>query len=65
MTRDVTLTSGLVGLYMAIVLDMLIYYGTKHFENAAPASSVGLTAFGLMPPLRPPCSCSPLGSSGS
>ena len=48
-----------------IVLDMLIYYGTKHFENAAPASSVGLTAFGLMPPLRPPCSCLPFGSSGS
>jgi len=48
MTRGVTLTSGLVGLYMAIVLDVLIYYGTQHFENAATASSVGLTAFGLM-----------------
>jgi Ca2+-transporting ATPase len=48
MTRGVTLTSVLVGLYMAIVLDVLIYYGTKHFETAATASSVGLTAFGLM-----------------
>jgi P-type Ca2+ transporter type 2C len=47
MTRGVMLTSGLVGLYIAICSVVLIYYGTKHFDPAT-ASSIGLTAFGLM-----------------
>jgi Ca2+-transporting ATPase len=48
MTDGVKITCGLVGLYMAIVLDALIYYGTKHYDSAAVGSSIGLTAFGLM-----------------
>ena len=36
MTRGVMLTSGLVGLYMAIVLDVLIAFGKYHYE--APRS---------------------------
>ena len=47
MTRGVMLTSGLVGLYIAICSVVLIYYGTQHFDPAT-ASSIGLTAFGLM-----------------
>ena len=42
------LTSGLVGLYMAICLDALIYFGIKHYGSTAVGSSIGLTAFGLM-----------------
>ena len=34
MTRGVLLTSGLVGLYMAIVLDALIDFGKSHYGNA-------------------------------
>ena len=48
MTRGVLLTSGLVGLYMAIVLDALIAFGKSHYGTTAVGSSIGLTAFGLM-----------------
>ena len=48
MTPGVTLTSGLVGLYMAIVLDVLIYFGEHHYHSVALGSSIGLTAFALM-----------------
>jgi Ca2+-transporting ATPase len=48
MTRGVLLTSGLVGLYMAIVLDALIYFGKEHFHSIAVGSSIGLSAFALM-----------------
>ena len=49
MTTGVKLTSGLVGLYMAIVLDVLIYFGKQHYEESTViGSSIGLTAFGLM-----------------
>ena len=48
MTRGVMLTSGLVGLYMAIVLDALIYFGKEHYHSIAVGSSIGLTAFALM-----------------
>jgi Ca2+-transporting ATPase len=48
MTRGVLVTSGLVGLYMAIVLDALIAFGKSHYGTTAVASSIGLTAFGLM-----------------
>jgi P-type Ca2+ transporter type 2C len=47
-TTAVKLTSGLVGLYMAIVLDLLIYFGAHHYHSAAIGSSIGLSAFGLM-----------------
>jgi P-type Ca2+ transporter type 2C len=48
MTTSLKLTSGLVGLYMAIVLDALIYFGKEHYGKVAVGSSIGLTAFALM-----------------
>ncbi len=48
MSRGVILTSGLVGFYMAIVLDALIYFGKHHYHSAAVGSSIGLSAFALM-----------------
>jgi P-type Ca2+ transporter type 2C len=48
MTTGVKLTSGLVGLYMAIVLDALIYFGNEHYGSVEVGSSIGLTAFALM-----------------
>jgi Ca2+-transporting ATPase len=48
MTQGVKLTSGLVGLYMAIVLDALIHFGKTHYGSTAIGSSIGLTAFALM-----------------
>jgi Ca2+-transporting ATPase len=48
MTKGVTLTSGLVGLYMAIVLDALIYFGKEHYHSIVIGSSIGLSAFALM-----------------
>jgi P-type Ca2+ transporter type 2C len=48
MTSSLKVTSGLVGLYMAIVLDALIYFGKEHYGKVAVGSSIGLTAFGLM-----------------
>jgi Ca2+-transporting ATPase len=48
MTTSLKLTSGLVGLYMAIVLDALIYFGKEHYGKIAVGSSIGLTAFALM-----------------
>jgi Ca2+-transporting ATPase len=48
MTKGVKLTSGLVGLYMAICLCLLIYYGQHHYHSVVVGSSIGLTAFGLM-----------------
>ncbi len=48
MTSGVKLTSGLVGLYMAICLDALIYFGKQHYGSTAVGSSIGLTAFALM-----------------
>jgi Ca2+-transporting ATPase len=46
--RGVQLTSGLVGLYMAIVMDLLIYFGKQHYHSTAVGSSIALSAFGLM-----------------
>jgi len=46
--RGVQLTSGLVGLYMAIVMDLLIYFGKQHYHSTAVGSSIGLSAFALM-----------------
>jgi Ca2+-transporting ATPase len=48
MNRPVILTSGLVGLYMAICLDALIHFGAKLYGNAATGSSIALSAFALM-----------------
>ena len=48
MTTAVKLTAGLVGLYMAICLDLLIYFGKQHYHSVAVGSSIGLTAFALM-----------------
>ena len=47
-TTGVKLTAGLVGLYMAIVLDTLIYFGKQHYGSNIVGSSIGLTAFALM-----------------
>ena len=46
--RGVQLTSGLVGLYMAIVMDLLIYFGKQHYHSTMVGSSIGLSAFALM-----------------
>jgi P-type Ca2+ transporter type 2C len=48
MTTGVKLTSGLVGLYMAVVLDLLIYFGKQHYHSTVIGSSIGLSAFALM-----------------
>jgi P-type Ca2+ transporter type 2C len=48
LTNPVKLTAGLVGLYMAIVLDALIAFGKSHYGSVAIGSSIGLTAFALM-----------------
>jgi Ca2+-transporting ATPase len=48
MTTGVKITSGLVGLYMAICLDLLIYFGKQHYHSVVMGSSIGLTAFALM-----------------
>jgi P-type Ca2+ transporter type 2C len=48
MTRSLMLTCGLVGLYMAICLDVLIHVGKAHYGSDVVGSSIGLTAFGLM-----------------
>jgi len=47
-THSLLLTAGLVGLYMAIVLDALIHFGKEHYGSVAIGSSIGLTAFSLM-----------------
>jgi P-type Ca2+ transporter type 2C len=47
-TTGVKLTSGLVGLYMAICLDALIYFGKEHYHSVVIGSSIGLSAFALM-----------------
>jgi len=44
----VKLTSGLVGLYMAICLDALIYFGKEHYHSVVIGSSIGLSAFALL-----------------
>ena len=41
MTRPLKLTSGLVGLYMAICLDALIFFGKAHYGSTAVGSSIG------------------------
>ena len=48
MTTGVKLTSGLAGLYMATVMDLLIYFGKQHYHSAIIGSSIGLSAFALM-----------------
>ncbi len=47
-TPSLKLTAGLVGLYMAAVLDALIHLGKAHYASTAIGSSMGLTAFALM-----------------
>jgi Ca2+-transporting ATPase len=47
-TTGVKLTSVLVGLYMAICLDLLIWFGKEHWHSTVVGSSMGLTAFALM-----------------
>ena len=47
-TTGVKLTAGLVGLYMAICLDALIYFGKQHYHSTVVGSSIGLSAFALM-----------------
>jgi P-type Ca2+ transporter type 2C len=47
-TTSVKLTSGLVGLYMAICLDALIYFGKEQYHSTVVGASIGLSAFALM-----------------
>jgi Ca2+-transporting ATPase len=47
-TTSLKLTAGLVGLYMAVVLDALIHLGKTEYGSTAVGSSIGLTAFALM-----------------
>jgi Ca2+-transporting ATPase len=47
-TTGVKLTSGLVGLYMAICLDVLIYFGKQLYHSTVVGTSIGLSAFALM-----------------
>jgi len=47
-TTPVELTCGLVGLYMAICLDALIYFGKAHYHSTVIGASIGLSAFALM-----------------
>jgi Ca2+-transporting ATPase len=47
-TTAVKLTAGLVGLYMAACMDVLIYFGETHYHNVALGSSIALSAFALM-----------------
>ncbi|HKN94816.1 MAG TPA: HAD-IC family P-type ATPase, partial [Thermoleophilaceae bacterium] len=47
-TRRLLATAGLAGLYMAVVLNALIYFGQSHYDSVAVGSSIGLTAFSLM-----------------
>ncbi len=47
-TSGVKLTSGLVGVYMAIVLDLLIWFGKENWGTYKVGSSIGLTAFAMM-----------------
>ncbi|MFI5038730.1 MAG: cation-translocating P-type ATPase [Solirubrobacterales bacterium] len=46
--RPVMLTSALVGVYMAVCLDVLIYFGEQHYDSELLGSSVALSAFALM-----------------
>jgi len=46
--RGVLVTSVLVGLYMAAVLDAVIYFGKQHYHSTVIGSSIGLSAFALM-----------------
>jgi P-type Ca2+ transporter type 2C len=48
MTKGLMITVGLVGLYMAVVLDLLIHYGHSHYGSFAIGSSIGLTAFSFL-----------------
>ena len=48
MSRPLLLTAGLVGLYMAIVIDALIAFGKSHYGGYPIGSSIALTAFALM-----------------
>ena len=47
-SRALLVTAVLVGLYMAVVMDLLIHYGSAHYHDTALGSSIGLSAFGLM-----------------
>ena len=47
-TTGVKLTAGLVGLYMAACMDVMIYFGEQHYHSAVLGSSIALSAFGLM-----------------
>ncbi len=48
MTPAVILTVGLVGVFMALAIDVLIVLGTKGYDSAEIASTMGLVAFSLM-----------------
>ena len=48
MTKGLMITVGLVGLYIAVVLDLLIHYGHSHYGSFTIGSSIGLTAFSFL-----------------
>jgi Ca2+-transporting ATPase len=47
-TTGVKLTAGLVGLYIAACLVLLIYFGEQHYHSSMLGSSIALSAFALM-----------------
>ena len=47
LTRGVLITAGLVGLFSAVSLLLLMSYGVNHYGSAAIASSMGIVAFGF------------------
>ena len=47
-SRELVVTCGLVGLFMAIANDALIHFGKVEFDSVAVGSSIALTAFTLM-----------------
>ena len=48
LTTPVKITSGLVGLYVAIANLGMIAFGTNHYNSLATGRSIGLVAFSLM-----------------
>src|SRR5262249_32333533 len=48
LTTGLNIASGFVGLYMALCLALLIYFGKQHYDSVVVGSSIGLSAFALM-----------------
>ena len=48
LTTPVMITSGLVGVYIAVANLGMIVFGTNHYDSLATGQSIGLVAFSLM-----------------